>query len=150
MLNSYRVEEHIARIPSERCSTQPRLAVGVNQVRIPHAVSFNFINLISEVAHAYSGPLVQPDVGPHTFGPDSVRLHPKAVGCHPNTVGHSPKCCRMVAEKCNADVGPRSGRRCSDIGPTSLLRPCSDVARTSLRRRSDIAPTLLDITPTSG
>ena len=38
-LNSYRVEAHIARIPSKRCSTQPRLAVGVNQVRIPHAVT---------------------------------------------------------------------------------------------------------------
>ena len=38
----------------------------------------------------------------------------------------------MVAEKCNADVGPQSGRRRSDIWPTSL-RHRSDVALTSLR-----------------
>ena len=52
----------------------------------------------------------------------------------------------MVAEKCNADVGPRSGRRRSYIGPTSL-RHRSDVGPTSLRRRSDVAS---DVAPTSG
>ena len=58
----------------------------------------------------------------------------------------------MVAEKCNADVGPRSGRRRSDIGPTSLRRR-SDIGPTSARRRSDVAPTSLrhqaDVAPTS-
>ena len=43
----------------------------------------------------------------------------------------------MVAEKCNADVGPQSGRRRSDIGPTSL-RHRSDIGPTSLRH---IGPT---------
>ena len=48
----------------------------------------------------------------------------------------------MVAEKCNADVGPQSGRRRSDIAPTSArsseLRRRPDVGPMSERRRSDV------------
>ena len=52
-------------------------------------------HISSQYGGFYGGQLVQPDACPHTFGPDSVRLHPRAVGRHPNTVGHSPECCRV-------------------------------------------------------
>ena len=62
----------------------------------------------------------------------------------------------MVAEKCNADVGPRSTslRHRADVAPISLRRR-SDVAPTSLRLRADVAPTSLRrrrsvVAPTSG
>ena len=76
--------ENLAEIDQQVSLFQAPSEVG----RLPGHIS-------SQYGGFYGGQLVQPDAGPHTFGPDSVRLHPKAVGHHPNTVGRSPECCRV-------------------------------------------------------
>ena len=101
---------------------------------------------------------MQPDAGPHTFGPAAFgytrRYGGREVQCRRRpTVG-------PTSLRHRADVAPTSLRRRADVAPTSLrhrskrrsdVRRRSDVGPTSLRHRSDIGPTSLrcrsDIAP---
>ena len=89
---------------------------------------------------AFDGVLLRPHGARLNRSGVLVRLH--GARSEPGGVllrlrGERLQLLHMVAEKCNADVGPRSGRCRSDVGPMSLRRQ-ADVAPMSLWHRSEL------------